>query len=109
MSDKTSSPKNDDLESQLDNDQQLMDWFKSRDPDRVKASPFRDSEMAEQYGAKPTKSNKSQDNTDQQQEQDGLGVSFTQHEWHIKHVSKNFTFIGIAIGLFVAIVLALVF
>lgn len=105
MSDK-SDP--DDLENQLNHDQQLLDWFKSRDPDRVKASPFSDSETAEQYGAKSTKPNKSPDST-VQQEQDGLGVSFTQHEWHIKYVSRNFTYIGIAIGLFVAIVLALIF
>ena len=89
------------LEKVLDDDQ-LRDWFRSRDPERKKIDPFISEEAAEEVGGQSSV-------LTVKAEEKIHGVSFSEHTKQVKNVSVNFTWIGISIGLILAIILALIF
>jgi len=93
--------KENELEKVLDDDQ-LRDWFRSRDPERRKIDPFISEEAAEEFGGKSSV-------LTVKEEEKIHGVSFSEHTRLVKNVSMNFTWIGISIGLILAIILALLF
>ena len=94
--------KENELEKVLDDDQ-LRDWFRSRDPERKKIDPFISEEAAEEFGGQSSVL------TVKAEEEKIHGVSFSEHTKQVKNVSVNFTWIGISIGLILAIILALIF
>ena len=94
--------KENELEKVLDDDQ-LRDWFKSRDPERKKIDPFISEEAAEEFGGRASAL------MVKEEEEKIHGVSFSEYAKQIKNVSMNFTWIGISIGLILAIILALIF
>lgn len=94
--------KNDELEKVLDDDQ-LRDWFKSRDPERKKIDPFISEEAAEEFGGK------SSTLAIKEEEEKVHGISFSEYTKQVKSISINFTWVGISIGLTLAIILALIF
>lgn len=94
--------KENELEKVLDDDQ-LRDWFRSRDPERKKIDPFISEEAAEEFGGRASVL------TAKTEEEKIHGVSFSEHTKQVKNVSMNFTWIGISIGLTLAIILALIF
>ena len=94
---------NEEIESVL-NDDDIRNWFLSRDPDRKKVNPFIDEEAAEMYRGQASSLTPAEEKSNDKV----YGISFSQHERHIKNVSKYFTFFGIAIGLIIAIIIAIV-
>lgn len=93
-----------DLEEILD-DEKIREWFQSRDPNRKKVNPFLDEEAAELYSGKASSLTPSEEKA-----KDKLyGISYSEHERHIRNVAKNFVYIGIAIGLTIAIILAIIY
>ena len=94
--------KEDELEKVLDDDQ-IRNWFTSRDPERKKINPFITEEAAEEFGGKASVL------TVKEEEEKVHGVSFSEHTKQVKNVSISFTWIGISIGLILAIILALIF
>lgn len=94
--------KENELEKVLDDDQ-LRDWFKSRDPERKKIDPFISEEAAEEFGGKASTL------TVKEEEEKVHGISFSEYTKQVKNISINFTWVGISIGLLLAIILALVF
>ncbi len=94
--------KENELEKVLDDDQ-LRDWFKSRDPERKKIDPFISEEAAEEFGGKASTL------TIKEEEEKVHGISFSEYTKQVKNISINFTWVGISIGLLLAIILALVF
>jgi len=94
--------KENELEKVLDDDQ-LRDWFKSRDPERKKIDPFISEEAAEEFGGKASVL------TAKEEEKKIHGVSFSEHTKQVKNVSINFAWFGVSIGLTLAIILALIF
>ncbi len=94
--------KEDELEKVLDDDQ-IRSWFTSRDPERKKINPFITEEAAEEFGGKASVLKV------KEEEEKVHGVSFSEHTKQVKNVSMNFTWIGISIGLILAIILALIF
>ena len=89
---------------ELLNDDNIRQWYQSRDPNRKKVNPFIDEETSEMYAGKasPLK-------TVEEEEEKVYGVSFSEHMKHIREVSWNFTWIGMSIGLIIAVVLAVIF
>lgn len=92
-----------DLDDELDDDQ-IREWFQSRDPNRKKVDPFLTEEAAELVQGKASpltiKSEK---------EEIEHGVSFSQHTKHVRNVARHFFFFGSSVALTVAIILALIF
>lgn len=93
--------KENELEKVLDDDQ-LRDWFKSRDPERKKIDPFISEEAAEEFGGKAS-------TLTIKEEEEIHGISFSEYTKQVKNISVNFTWVGISIGLILAIILALIF
>ena len=94
--------KEDELEKVLDDDQ-IRNWFTSRDPERKKINPFITEEAAEEFGGRASVL------TAKEEEEKVHGVSFSEHTKQVKSVSISFTWVGISIGLISAIILALIF
>jgi len=94
--------KEDELEKVLDDDQ-IRNWFTSRDPERKKIDPFITEEAAEEFGGRASVL------TVKEEKEKVHGVSFSEHTKQVKNVSINFTWVGISIGLILAIILALIF
>lgn len=94
--------KESELEKVLDDDQ-LRDWFKSRDPERKKIDPFISEETAEEFGGKASTL------LVKEEEEKIHGISFSEYTKQVKNISINFTWVGISIGLILAIILALIF
>jgi len=92
------------LEEILD-DEKIREWFESRDPNRKKVNPFIDADAEELYSGRAS----SLTPAGEKLENKPYGISYSEHERHIRNVAKNFAFIGIAIGLTIAIVLALIY
>jgi len=95
--------KEDELEKVLDDDQ-LRDWFTSRDPERKKIDPFITEDAAEEFGGKASVLT-----VKKEEEEKVHGVSFSEHTKQVKNVSISFTWVGISIGFILAIILALIF
>lgn len=95
--------KENELEKVLDDDQ-LRDWFKSRDPERKKIDPFISEEAAEEFGGKASTLT-----IKEEEEEKVHGISFSEYTKQVKNISINFTWVGISIGLLLAIILALAF
>ena len=88
-----------DMKSLLDDDD-IRKYFKSRDPERKKPVYYSDDDTVNTKG-KAT-SLKPKEDTEEVH-----GVSFTQHVKHIKETARHFSWLGIAIGMFIAIVITL--
>ena len=88
----------DDIKDLLDDDD-IRNYFQSRDPSRKKTfiDPDETTKFYGKAGALKPKEN----------EEEVHGVSFTQHVKRTKEAARHFTWIGISIGLFLAIVLTL--
>jgi hypothetical protein len=84
------------------NDDDIRKFFQSRDPDRKKSNPFISEETAEQYGGKASSLTKKEE-----VEEKVFGVSFSEHTKHLRQVARHFTWIGISVGLLIAILVAL--
>lgn len=94
--------KENELEKVLDDDE-LRDWFRSRDPERKKIDPFISEEAAEEFGGKASAL------TVKEEEEKVHGISFSEYTKQVKSISINFTWVGISIGLILAIILTLIF
>ncbi len=91
------------LDEELDDDQ-LREWFASRDPNRTKVNPFLTDEAEESVRGKASPL------TTKKEEKETLhGISYSQHTKSVREVARHFFLIGSAVTLFVAIVLALIF
>lgn len=81
-------------------DDDIRNYFQSRDPNRKKPVYYTDDDTAHTKGKatalKPKENN-----------EEVHGVSFTQHVKRTKEAARHFTWIGISIGLFLAIILTL--
>lgn len=95
--------KEEELEKVLDDDQ-LRRWFISRDPERKKIDPFISEEAAEEFGGKASTLM-----IKEEEEEKVHGISFSEYTKQVKSISINFTWVGISIGLTIAIILALIF
>ena len=97
MNDKTGLPE------ELDDDQ-IREWFESRDPNRKKIDPFLTDEARESVKGKSTPLVIKED-----KEATEHGISFSQHSMHVRNVARHFFFFGSSVALVVAIILALIF
>ncbi len=94
----------DDLSKELDDDQ-LREWFQSRDPNRKKVNPFLTAEAEESVKGKAAPLTI----TEEAKEEKAYGISYSQHEKNIRDVSRHFFFIGSSVALLIAIILSLLF
>lgn len=100
--DKNISKKTEDLLS----DEDIRNWFQSRDPNRKKSNPFLTDDAKEQYTGKASKL-KIVGDVKKDEERD-WGVSYSEHQRHLKQSSKNFMWIGINGGLLISILLVII-
>ena len=92
------------LSEELDDDQ-IREWFKSRDPNRKKPNPFLTEEAEEAVRGKASTLTVKKE----KEEEKLYGISYSQHTKHIREVARHFFFVGSSVALFVAIVLAVIF
>ena len=90
------------IEKILDDDE-LRAWFMSRDPERKKNNPFLTDEAAEQFNGKAS----SLQTVDEDDGEKVWGISFSEHDRHVKKVSNAWFWVGLSTGLLLAIILAL--
>lgn len=83
------------------NDDQLRDWFTSRDPNREKTNPFLDADLEESITGKASSLK-----LKEQTEDDTWGISYSAHSKHVRDVGRHFFFIGAGVALIVAIIMA---
>lgn len=102
---KTTMSDNDNLNQLLDDDQ-IREWFASRDPNRKKVNPFIDEETDSEYNKKAARKVQTED---KEPDEKAYGITHSQHQSHIRDVARHFTWIGISAGLLLAIVLTLIF
>lgn len=86
---------------ELLDDDQLRNWFQSRDPSRKKPNPFLDEEAQENYGGGKSSSLTIKQETKEKE----YGVSYSEHRRHLRQIARHFTFIGISIALIIVIFL----
>lgn len=91
---------------ELLSDDDIRSWFESRDPKRKKSNPFLTDDAKEQYTGKASKLT-IVDDVKKDEERD-WGVSYSEHQRHLKQSSKNFMWIGINGGLFLSILLVII-
>lgn len=89
------------IEDLLDDDQ-IREFFESRDPNREKPSPFLTEEAEEQYSGRASKLKTVSEDTE---EEEVYGISYTQHQKHIRQVAFRFTWVGMCLGLLTSILL----
>lgn len=87
----------DDIKDLLDDDD-IRNYFQSRDPKRKKTFINPDETSTTHGKASALKP---------KEDEEVHGVSFTQHVKRTKEAARHFTWIGISVGLFLAIVLTL--
>lgn len=92
------------IEDLLDDDD-IRNFFQSRDPNRAKPVPFLDEETAEKYKGKATVLTPKEPT---EKDEESYGISFTQHVKSIKETARHHTWLGISIGLGLAIVITLI-
>jgi len=92
------------ISEELDDDQ-IREWFQSRDPDRKKVDPFLTEEAKESLGGKASPLTIKEEI----EQEKSYGVSYSQHTKHIRDVARHFFFVGSSAALFVAIILAIIF
>jgi len=90
---------------QLLDDDDLRDYFNGRDPNRKKSDPFISEETANRHRGKSTVLT-TKDVPEEKQETHG--ISFTQHVKSIKETARQYMWIGISVGLFLAIIITLI-
>ncbi len=92
----------DEMEDLLDDDD-IREFFQSRDPDRPKTNPFLDADVEESIRGKASVLTPKEVVED---DANVYGISYTQHTKHIRDVARHFFLIGSAAALVLAIVLA---
>ena len=85
------------------NDDQIREWFNSRDPNRKRIDPFLTEDAREDYSGRASPLTV----REKDPKEKVYGVSYTQHRKHIASVARHFAWIGISIGLFAAIIVKL--
>ena len=90
----------DELKKLLNDDDDLRNYFNSRDPARKKVDPRIDLETAEQGKASVL--------TPKKETEEAHGVSFTQHVKRIREAARHYLWIGLSVGLAIAIVVTLI-
>lgn len=90
---------------ELLNDDDIREWFRSRDPDRKKTNPFLTDDAEKQYTGRASKL--AIINKDDKEQI--WGISYSEHQKHLKQSSKNFMWVGINIGLFLSILSVVIF
>lgn len=93
------SEESDDMKELLDDDD-LRTYFNSRDPNRKKVDPNINLETAEQGKASVLKP--------KEETEEVHGVSFSQHVKRIREASRHYLWIGLSLGLAIAIVVTLI-
>ncbi len=91
----------DELKNLLNDDDDLRDYFNSRDPKRKKPSPGLTEEAADQVKGKASVL------TPKEDKKEVHGVSFSQHMKNISETRRRGIWVGISIGLLVAIIVTL--
>lgn len=91
---------NDKLEELL-GDQDLMEYFVSRDPNRKKIDPFLTEDAQKDYTGKSSVLTKVEKRDD---DENTRGVSYSQHQKHVNDVARNYTWVGISVGILFAII-----
>lgn len=91
--------------SELLDDDKIREYFLSRDPNRTKPNPFLTVEAEEQYGGKASRLKIIGETTET--EEKSYGISYSQHQKHVKDVAIKFLGLGISLGLLISIVLFL--
>lgn len=92
----------DDEMKELLDDDEIREWFVSRDPERKKVDPFTDEETAEEHKGKASVL------TPKEPTKEIHGVSFSQHVKQIRVTARHYLWIGLSIGFFVAIIITLI-
>ena len=85
-------------------DDDIRNFFQSRDPNRKKPDPFLTTESADRYKGKASALTPKENIDD---EIEIHGISFTQHVKNIKETARHYLWLGISIGLVLAIVITL--
>lgn len=83
-------------------DDDIRNYFKSRDPNRKKIDPIIDLETAEQHKGKASAL------SPKEETEEIHGVSFSQHIKQIRETARHYVWIGIAMGLTIAIIVTLI-
>lgn len=86
----------------LMNDDQLREWFYSRDPERKKSNPFLTEDAEKQYTGKSSTLTK----VEKVEDEKSWGISYSEHDAHLKKTSKTYFWLGVITGLIIAIVIA---
>lgn len=90
----------DELKELLDDDD-LRNYFNGRDPNRKKIDPFTDEETANQHKGKASVL------APKEETEEVHGVSFSQHVKRIREAARHYLWIGLSLGLAIAIVITL--
>lgn len=91
----------DDMKELMDDDD-IRNYFKGRDPDRKKVDPIIDLDAAEQYKGKASAL------SPKEETEEIHGVSFSQHIKQIRETARHYIWIGLALGLAIAIIVTLI-
>ena len=91
--------KDENMQDLLDDDD-IRNYFQSRDPARKKPDPFIDLESADKGKASVL--------TPKEETEDIHGVSFSQHVKQIRETARHYLWIGLSIGLVIAIIITLI-
>lgn len=94
----------DDKLEELLGDKDIMEYFLSRDPNRKKADPFLTEDSQKAYTGRASSLTK----VEKRDEEDVWGVSYSQHQKHVNDTARNFTWIGISIGIMVAMAITII-
>lgn len=92
-----------DMKDILDDDQ-LRDYFESRDPKRKKNDPFLDADVEESVRGKSSGLT-----VKQPKEEKEYGISYSQHQKHTKNIARHFFFMGVIMSLLLAILIQIIF
>ena len=88
-----------DIKALMDDDD-IRKYFQSRDPARKKVDPFIGLESADQGKASAL--------TPKEEVEEVHGVSFTEHVKRIREAARHYIWIGISLGLAIAIIITLI-
>ena len=92
----------DDEMKDLMDDDEIRNYFNSRDPNRKKVDPIIDLESAEQHKGKASAL------TPKEETEEIHGVSFSQHIKQIRETARHYIWIGMALAFTIAIIVTLI-
>lgn len=82
-------------------DEDIRKWFESRDPSRAKPNPFLTSDAEESVRGRASSLKIIEEDEESEQP---WGVSYTQHQKHVRDVARHFFWAGMTIAFVFSII-----